>query len=53
MHYTEQVSWILFLRFLDEYEKTAIATASLTGKTYTPLLTTSYQRDSRAVPKKD
>jgi type I restriction enzyme M protein len=22
MHYTEQVSWILFLKFLDDYEKT-------------------------------
>lgn len=53
MQYTEQVSWILFLRFFDEYEKNAVAEGILTGKTYTPLLSSSYQRDSRAVPKKD
>jgi type I restriction enzyme M protein len=53
MHYTEQVSRILFLRFLDEYEKDAVAEGILTGKIYTPLLSTDYQRDTRAVPKSD
>ena len=53
MHYTEQISWILFLKFLDEYEKTANAEAKLSGKSYTMLLSPAFQRDTRATPKKD
>lgn len=51
MHYTEQISWILFLKFLDDYEKTKKLEAELSGKKYEPLLNTEYQRDTRATPK--
>lgn len=53
MHYTEQISWILFLKFLDEYEKTQKLEATLSGKSYTPLLSQTHQRDTRATPRKD
>lgn len=38
MHYTEQVSWILFLKFLDDYEQSERDSAELDGCTYTPIL---------------
>lgn len=53
MHYTEQISWILFLKFLDEYEKSQAIEATLAGKQFTPLLDSPYQRDHWAAPKKD
>lgn len=53
MHYTEQISWILFLKFLDDYEQAQELEATLNGKTYTRLLAPDYQRDTRAAPKKD
>ena len=53
MHYTEQISWILFLKFLDDYEQAQELEATLNGKSYTRLLDQSYQRDTWAAPKKD
>lgn len=53
MHYTEQISWILFLKFLDEYEKTESAEAMLAGKDYSPIIKQAFSRDTRAVPKKN
>ena len=53
MHYTEQISWILFLKFLDDYESAHALESRLNGKEYTRLLALTYQRSSRAVPKKD
>lgn len=53
MHYTEQISWILFLKFLDDYEKSQDLEAKLSGKTYKALLDEHHQRDVRAAPKKD
>ena len=52
MHYTEQISWILFLKFLDDYEETQELEAKLNGKSYTRLLSPKYQRNTRAAPKK-
>jgi type I restriction enzyme M protein len=31
MQYTEQISWILFLKFLNDYEETQYQTAVLNG----------------------
>jgi type I restriction-modification system, M subunit len=53
MHYTEQISWILFLKFLDDYESAHELESMLNGKEYTRLLAPVYQRSSRAAPKKD
>lgn len=52
MHYTEQISWILFLKFLDDYEEAQELEAKLNGKKYTRLLASEYQWDARAAPKK-
>lgn len=38
MHYTEQISWILFLKFLDDYEQRENDNAFLDGKTYNYIL---------------
>jgi type I restriction enzyme M protein len=38
MHYTEQVSWILFLKFLDDFEKRESDSAELDGKEYKYIL---------------
>jgi type I restriction enzyme M protein len=38
MHYTEQTSWILFLKFLDDYENEKANEAILSGADYTPTL---------------
>jgi type I restriction-modification system, M subunit len=53
MHYTEQISWILFLKFLADYETAHELESTLNGKKYTRLLDSFYQRSSRATPKKD
>jgi len=51
MHYTEQISWILFLKFLDDYETSQELEATLNGTTYTRLLSPEFQRHTRASPK--
>lgn len=38
MHYTEQVSWILFLKFLDDFEEGQRDAAELDGKEYKYIL---------------
>lgn len=53
MHYTEQISWILFLKFLDDYETAHELESTLNGKEYSRLLAPDYQWSSRAAPKKD
>ena len=51
MAYTEQISRILFLKFLDDYEQAQAATATLNGESYTHILDKTHQRDTRACPK--
>ena len=51
MHYTEQISWILFLKFIDDYEKENQQWAILNGEDYQFIIDRQYQRDSRACPK--
>ena len=44
MHYTEQISWILFLKFLDDFEEGSRDAAELDGKEYKYILYTSYTK---------
>lgn len=51
MHYTEQISWILFLKFLDDYEVNKADEAELTGKEYDYLLREDLRWEHWAAPK--
>lgn len=53
MHYTEQTSWILFLKFLDDYEAEKADDAILSGVDYQPVLEPQYQWSQWACPKGD
>lgn len=52
MHYTEQTSWILFLKFLDDYEAEKANNALLSGKDYEPVLEETYRWANWACPKR-
>ena len=51
LDYIEQTSWILFLKYLDNYEANEISKAALDGKTYKPILTGDYRWSAWAAPK--
>ena len=51
LDYTEQTSWLLFLKYLDELEQDKENEALLEGKPYTPILTQRYRWSSWAAPK--
>ena len=51
MHYTEQISWILFLRYLHSYEQKKATEALLDGKEYKNVLAPEYRWDEWACPK--
>ena len=51
MHYTEQTSWILFLKFLDDYEAEKADAAILSGRDYAPVLDAQHRWSSWACPK--
>ncbi len=51
LDYTEQTSWILFLKYLDALERDKALEAELNGKTYSHILEKPYLWDSWAVPK--
>ena len=53
MHYTEQISWILFLKFLNDLEETKNEDAQLDGKIYNYVMDEKYRWGIWAVPKKD
>lgn len=53
LDYTEQSSWILFLKYLDDLEKEREEEALLRGEPYTPLIEAPYRWTLWAVPKKD
>jgi len=38
LDYVEQTSWVLFLKYLDDFEKDREAAAQLTGKDYKPII---------------
>ncbi len=51
LDYTEQTSWLLFLKYLDSLERDKAIEAQLEGKTYTPILDAAYRWDAWAAPK--
>lgn len=51
MHYTEQISWILFLKFLHDYENNKYDEALLEGKKYKHVIEPSFRWDLWACPK--
>ena len=52
LDYAEQSSWILFLKWLDDYEKEKETKASLENKKFNPVLDKEYQWSSWAIIKK-
>jgi type I restriction enzyme M protein len=51
LDYTEQTSWLLFLKYLDSFEQDRAMVAELDGKAYTYILDTPYRWESWAAPK--
>ncbi len=51
LDYTEQTSWLLFLKYLDGLEQDRAAEASLEGKKYSFILDADYRWESWAAPK--
>jgi type I restriction enzyme M protein len=51
LDYVEQTSWILFLKYLDDYEKDKKTAAELSGKAYTEIIDSQYRWDKWATPK--
>jgi len=51
LDYTEQTSWMLFLKYLDDLEKDKAMQAELKGKTYQYIIDTPYRWESWAVRK--
>ena len=52
LDYTEQSSWLLFLKYLDALEDSRAQEAKLTGKKYTHILETQYRWGTWAAPRK-
>jgi type I restriction enzyme M protein len=53
LDYTEQTSWLLFLKYLDGLEDDRAAVAALEGRSPTPILEEPYRWNSWAAPKID
>jgi type I restriction enzyme M protein len=53
LDYTEQTSWLLFLKYLDDLEQDRADGAALEGKKYTYILDKPYRWESWAAPKGD
>jgi type I restriction enzyme M protein len=51
LDYTEQTSWVLFLKYLDDLEKDKAMEAQLTGKTYRHIIEEPYRWEDWAAPK--
>lgn len=51
LDYTEQTSWLLFLKYLDSLEQDKATEAALKGKKYTYILEDAYRWASWAAPK--
>lgn len=49
--YIEQTSWILFLKYLDDYETEKEESASLSGEKHVRILDGEYRWSEWAVPK--
>ena len=53
MHYTEQISWVLFLKFLADVEESKAEAAELDGEIYTYIIDEKYRWQNWAVLKVD
>jgi type I restriction enzyme M protein len=53
LDYTEQSSWLLFLKYLDALEYDKATEAALEGRTYSHILDAPYRWGAWAAPKKD
>ena len=53
LDYVEQTSWVLFLKYLDDFEKDRQISAELSGKEYSPIISPEYQWSIWATPKLD
>ena len=51
MHYTEQISWILFLKFLNDFEEEKEGEALLNNTTYDRIITNGFSWNVWACPK--
>ena len=51
LDYTEQSSWLLFLKYLESFEQDKAAEAALEGKSYTFILDAPYRWETWAAPK--
>jgi type I restriction enzyme M protein len=51
LDYTEQTSWLLFLKYLENLERERVHEAALESRKYTPLLEKQYQWANWAAPK--
>lgn len=51
LDYVEQTSWVLFLKYLDDFEKDKQAEAELSGKTYKQIIDSEYHWEMWAAPK--
>ena len=51
LDYVEQTSWILFLKYLDDFEQDKKTAAELTGKPYEPIIAADYKWERWAAPK--
>jgi len=52
LDYTEQTSWMLFLKYLDDLEQERAQEAELTGRPYTYLIDEKHRWSTWAAPKK-
>jgi L-aminopeptidase/D-esterase-like protein len=52
LDYTEQTSWILFLKYLDDLERANRQKAELSGKKYEPIIDAKHRWSVWAAPKK-
>lgn len=53
LDYVEQTSWVLFLKYLDDFEKDRRTKAELAGRTYEDLISKQYRWDVLAPKTKD
>jgi type I restriction enzyme M protein len=51
LDYVEQTSWILFLKYLDDFEKDRQTAAELAGKAYKGIISAEYRWEAWAAPK--
>ncbi|NEX17470.1 MAG: type I restriction endonuclease subunit M [Halochromatium sp.] len=53
LDYVEQISWVLFLKYLHDLETERQDRAELNGETYRPIIGSGFRWDRWAAPKKD